>query len=240
LAGRLGRGVARPRERPEHRGDAADWAAWRFGDTLTFAVRTSDLLGAGLRLRLRVQSDVVCLGPLQVQLPHRAQDYGEAVVDLRSRVLPASVPAWSPHQFFGGSECEFECPPAWETPALVFPLARVNDSPLSGVEVSTLARVALSFSVNADPTVLLREAEQFEMPLTYKVADGLLSCMHAPLAPLAACSDAGRGDAEPWGGGAWGGCADGEVTPRRPRRRAPLPGGAKPEPVLPAADVRMV
>jgi len=220
----------------------ADWASWRFGDTLTFAARTCDLLGGGMRLRLRVQSDV-CLGPLQVQFPHTEQDLGEAVVDLRKRVLPASVASWSAPPFLGGAECEFDCPPSWETPALVFPLSHVSDSPHGGMEVNVLGKVAISFSLNTDPEALMREADQAEMPLTYKVADSLFACMQTPLAPLAVCGVGARDgeiDGAPWGSDVAWSCGDEAVTPRpRPRKQLAQ------QPVLPGAPpavpgVRMV
>jgi len=209
------------------RGSDAEWAAWRFGDTLTFAARASDLLDSGMRLRLHVQSDV-CLGPVQVQMPHSTQDLGEAVVDLRHRVFPAAVASWSPPPFLNGIDCEFEAETSWETPALVFPLASINDSPMSGVEVSVPANVALSFSVNVDPEVLMREVDEASRPLPYKVARDLVSC----LTPLTLCSAGGQaGDTMSWAteAAAWG-CSDSAVTPRPRERRFP-----QSLPVLPKA-----
>lgn len=201
------------------RASPAEWASWRFGDTLTFAARARDLLDSGMRFRLHVQSDV-CLGPVSVQMPHRAQEFGEAVVDLRHRVLPVAVPAFSTPPFLGGIDCEFESQPSWDTPALVFPLSHVSDSPHSGVEVSTLAKVALSFSLNVDPEVLMREVDAANKPLPYKV---LASCLQVPLAPLALCAGEGNesDEAAAWAAEAvsWG-CADGAVTPR-PCERQP-------------------
>lgn len=201
---------------------SAEWASWRFGDTLTFAVRACDLVDGGMRIRLRVQSDV-CLGPVSVQMPRKAQEFGECVVDLRNKVLPVSVPSWSSPAFLG-VDCEFEPQPSWETPALVFPLSHVSDSPHSGVEVSTLAKVALSFNLNVDPEVLMREVDEASKPLPYKVADHFAACLMAPLAPLPLCSGRG-GDADE--AAAWAveamswGCAGDAVTPRPRERKQP-------------------
>jgi hypothetical protein len=204
---------------PSGAGGPVEWASWRFGDTLTFAVRTTDIIDGGLRLRLRVQSDV-CLGPVQVQMPHSAQDLGEAVVDLRQRVFPVSVPSWSSTPFLGGMECEFQSQPLWETPALVFPLAQVCESALSGPEVNVQARAAISFTLNADPDVLMREVDEAKRPLPYKMAHQLIGCIHrGPVFPLALCSgdDAGEGDCEVAAfaaeARAWA-CSDSAVTPR--------------------------
>jgi len=210
-------------------GDIAESCLWRFGDTLTFAVRPGDLLSGGMTLRLHVQSGMR-LGPLHVEMPHSVQDLGEAVIDLRRRVLPACVPSWPPgwepdcglpgdrdDWRPGGAECELECPPAWETPALVVPLTRLDKSPLSGVAVSIVARVALSFSVNVDPMALLREIEDAEKPLKDKFADRLAACLLAPLTPLSVCGGLTVGAASK-ASSAWGLSADRQFTPRPHRR----------------------
>jgi len=196
----------------------SEWAAWRFGDTLTFAARACDLLDGGMRLRLRVQSEA-CLGPVQVQMPHSSQDLGDAVVDLRQRVFPVASSSWSPPPYLNGIECEFEHQPTWETPAIVFPLSHVSDSPISGVEVSIPAKVALSFSLNVDPEVLMREVDQASKPLPYKVVDQVVSTI---LAPLALCGAAQDRHGETL---AWASCSvdasDGAVTPPPRERRQP-------------------
>lgn len=193
---------------------------WRFGDTLTFAARPRDLLHGGMTLQLHVQSGVR-LGPWDVDMPHSNQDFGEVVVDLRRRVLPACVPSWSPppcnwqHGLAppgddddwrpgGGMDAELECPAAWESPALLVPLMRVSKSPLSGVEVSVVARVAISFSLNIDPQVLLKELEDAEKPLKDRFTDRFAACLRAPLTPLGVCGwEANKKVGPPaWGHGA--------------------------------------
>jgi len=148
---------------------------WRFGDTLTFAAHLGDILGAGLRLQLSARSDVY-LGPLQVQLA-RAQELGEAVLDLRRQLLPACEPAASRGLGgdFGGSGR-----PEWRTPALLVPLTRVGESDHGGVQVTVVGRVVLSVSVNTNPEALLRRAEESERPLVDKVVDPVVRCIQAP------------------------------------------------------------
>lgn len=59
--------------------------------------------------------------------------------------------------------------PWWETPVLVVPLTTVGEDTHGGLEVSVVARVALSFTVNTSPQMLLRAAEEAELPLAGKV-----------------------------------------------------------------------
>lgn len=201
------RAPALPRARSPAVPTAADAqsSTWRFGDTLTFPVRPGDLLNGGLMLQLRMQSGVR-LGPWQVEMPHSAQDFGEAVVDIRHRVLPSCVPsrcpqpvgcAWGPGRAPPGwasedwrpdPECEVERPPLWESPALALPLMRVSRCPHSGVEVAVVARIVVSFSLGSDPAVLLKDIEDAERPLAHLLAARMSSCF----TPLAACgTDAG-------------------------------------------------
>lgn len=180
---------------------------WRFGDTLTFPVRPRDLLNGGLMLQLRMQSGVR-LGPWQVEMPHSAQDFGEAVVDIRHRVLPSCVPsrcpqpvgcAWGPgrappgglEDWRPGPECEVERPPLWESPALALPLMRVSRCPHSGVEVAVVARIVVSFSLGSDPAVLLKDIEDAERPLAHLLAARMSSCF-TPLAACGADADAAK------------------------------------------------
>lgn len=145
--------------------------AWRFGDTLTFAAGLGDILGTGLQLQLCTCRDV-CLGPLQVQLPQK-QDLGEAVLDLRCGVLPMCELAVADGKGgFGGSGR-----PEWATPTLVVPLTRI----VHGAQVEVVARVVLSFSVNADPEALLHEAERVEQTCLEKLA-------HCLKEPTGSCS----------------------------------------------------
>lgn len=144
--------------------------AWRFGDTLTFAARLGDILCGGLQLRLCARSDI-CLGRLQVQLPH-THDLGEAVLDLRHHILPACEPNWviNGSSGFGGSG-----QPAWGTPSLAVPFTHARNSLRSGVsEMSVVAQVVLSFSVNVNPNSLLHEAGKAERPF-------LERCMQVPV-----------------------------------------------------------
>lgn len=189
---------------------------WRFGDTLTFSASVCDLRKGGLRLRLGAASGVQ-LGPWQVDMP-RLQELGEAVLDVQRFVLPACAPVTpivprssprSPVRWegdadagagrtiriegagHGGSLKVGERPPWWETPVLVVPLTMVSDSPHSGAELSVVARLALSFSVNMDPEVLMREADAVERPLVETIEralDRFTRWMDEPVQPFASCS----------------------------------------------------
>lgn len=140
--------------------------AWRFGDTLTFNVGLSDILGEGLWLQLCARSDL-CLGPLQMQLPS-TQELGETMLDLRRRVLPACEPAVSSgNRGFGGTGR-----PEWTSPTLVVPLTRRG----LGSQMAIVARVVVSFSVNVDPEVLLRDARCVEQPFV----ETMTQCLQAP------------------------------------------------------------
>lgn len=172
---------------------------WRFGDTLTFSAQLRDLTSAGLRLRLAAHSDMV-LGLWQVDLPS-SQDFGEAVVSLQRLVLPACVPTIDHGLLgknahgdegdrftFGGGGRLFddgESPVLWwESPILTVPLVSVSESPHSGVEVRTVARVAVSFRINSDPEVLLREAEDSTMTVAdrfERAVDRFARWMQAPV-----------------------------------------------------------
>lgn len=190
---------------------ATSVGVWQFGDTLTFAVRPWELARGGMALQLRVQSGVR-LGPLQLDMPCSANDFGEAVVDLRRRVLPVCVPSWTPLSTQswapasvlpgdpddwkpGAADIELEHPPTWESPALVVPLSRVVTSPHSGVEVVVVARVAVSFIMNNNPAVLLKEMEEAEKPFANRLADHVAACLRAPLLPLTLCSGQARAKA---------------------------------------------
>lgn len=157
---------------------------WRFGDTLTFSAKMCDVLSGGVRLRLSAHSDVV-LGPMQLELP-QDDEVGEAVIDLRRRVLPACAPGRSRATAYGEEDCH-RVYDAWDTPVVVVPLSCVNDNPHSGIEVSVVARVALSFSVSADPEALLREADDTEQPFSHRVErmiEDFSRWMQAPVTSL--------------------------------------------------------
>lgn len=147
---------------------------WRFEDTLTFVAHVpGDLLGDGLRLRLRAHSDFR-LGPLQLELS-RAQELGEAMIDLRRRVLPACVKG---RQRTGASGL------VWESPALLFPLLHVKGGLVpQGDELGSCAsaHVALAFSVSSDPEACLALADLAAKPFSERVADGFVGLMSEPV-----------------------------------------------------------
>eukprot|EP00928_Gymnodinium_smaydae_P018317 TRINITY_DN16979_c0_g1_i2.p1 TRINITY_DN16979_c0_g1~~TRINITY_DN16979_c0_g1_i2.p1 ORF type:complete len:499 (-),score=67.97 TRINITY_DN16979_c0_g1_i2:197-1693(-) len=66
-----------------------DCLPWQFGETLEVPVLVSDIAGQGLRIRLRLHSDLR-LGPLSLNL-EREEELCECVVDLR-RILAACQP----------------------------------------------------------------------------------------------------------------------------------------------------
>eukprot|EP00929_Paragymnodinium_shiwhaense_P103185 TRINITY_DN66508_c0_g1_i1.p1 TRINITY_DN66508_c0_g1~~TRINITY_DN66508_c0_g1_i1.p1 ORF type:complete len:431 (+),score=101.24 TRINITY_DN66508_c0_g1_i1:216-1508(+) len=124
-------------------GACAKECPWRFGDSLTFVANIKDVLGPGLRLKLRAHSDVN-LGPLQLQLASTA-DLGEAAVDLRRRVLPACV------------RKDGAAVAMWESPLLLIPLLHVRGGVVAenhDIGQAT-AHVALVFSMNVDPESIL-------------------------------------------------------------------------------------
>lgn len=120
---------------------------WRFGDALTFMVKIKDVLGPGLRLRLRALSDVT-LGPVQFQLSSVAE-LGEACVDLRRRALPGCVRDAS-KQRPGAAE-------VWQSPVLLIPLSHVRGGQVcEGQELGqSVGHVALAFSLDTDPEEIL-------------------------------------------------------------------------------------
>lgn len=136
---------------------AAAECPWHFGDTLTFTAHLSDLRGAGLRVRLRCQSDVR-LGPLQLELAS-THELGACSVGLRQRVLPACV--LERHREADARACGDGGCRVWESPVLLLPLA-CEDGPV--------AHVAVAFGVTADPDVLMGLASDAERPLVEKVA----------------------------------------------------------------------
>jgi len=170
--------------------------SWCFGDTVTFAGHVKDILREGVRVRLCARSDV-CLGPLHVEFA-RMQDLGEAVIDLRSQVLPACSPisASRGHRKSCGemgiyvANSPFH---VWETPALVVPLTTVRNTPRNGVKVDVVARAAVSFSLNTDPSTLLREADAAERPVVEKMVDRVAQLVQHSIGALS-CHDMGCDD----------------------------------------------
>eukprot|EP00927_Polykrikos_kofoidii_P068170 TRINITY_DN63541_c0_g1_i1.p1 TRINITY_DN63541_c0_g1~~TRINITY_DN63541_c0_g1_i1.p1 ORF type:complete len:622 (+),score=76.23 TRINITY_DN63541_c0_g1_i1:245-2110(+) len=184
--------------------DAVD-CPWRFGDTLTFTGRLADLLGPGLRVRLRGYSEVR-LGPLQVDLPaSRSTDLGEVVVSLRKRVLPACVRSrrCDPDGTggdYGGNHM------IWESPVLLFPLgiAKGDLRPENHEGGGPVSFVAIMFGVTADPELLLRAANTATKPLVQRVAEPLKHFVAEPAAVLlaAAAESCSSGEARSPGKGA--------------------------------------
>ena len=110
---------------------------WRFGDTLTFTARLSDVLRPGL---IRAEKDFH-LGPLQLDFS-KAAEVGIAGVDLKRCVLPACV----------CSPCSSE-DSRWENPPIVVPLYHVHGCLRADGQVlgQPVGHVILSFTVDQDP-----------------------------------------------------------------------------------------
>lgn len=147
-------------------GACARECPWRFGDSLTFVATLQDIVGPGIRLRLRAHSDLT-LGMMQLQWAGVA-DLGETAVDLRRRVLPACV----------GRNKRPNAPKAegsaswWESPVLLIPLLHVRGG-LVGEHYDLnepTGHVAVVFSLNADPEALLAAAEVQERGVTEVLA----------------------------------------------------------------------
>lgn len=121
---------------------------WRFGDTLTFKLNLQDVLGPGLKLKLRAVSDIT-LGPLQLQMS-RVQEVGEACVNLRRRALPGCQPRSSSD----GAQ-------VWGSPVLLVPLSHVKGGVLGDAQLlgDAAATVAVALSVDTDPDTILEAAE---------------------------------------------------------------------------------
>eukprot|EP00928_Gymnodinium_smaydae_P022898 TRINITY_DN19091_c0_g1_i1.p1 TRINITY_DN19091_c0_g1~~TRINITY_DN19091_c0_g1_i1.p1 ORF type:complete len:468 (+),score=91.30 TRINITY_DN19091_c0_g1_i1:171-1574(+) len=136
---------------PSSAGACARECPWRFGDSLTFVAGVQDVLGPGLRLRLRGYSDV-SLGPLQLQLTG-VSELGEAAVDLRQRVLPACVGRGR-----GGARSA-EGVTSFESPVLLLPLLHTRGGVVSADHDlgKATAHVAMVFSLNVDPETILAE-----------------------------------------------------------------------------------
>ena len=113
---------------------------WRFGDTLTFTARLSDVLRPGLTLRLRAEKDFH-LGPLQLNFS-KVAEVGIAGVDLRRCALPACV----------CSPCSSE-DSRWESPPIVVPLYHVRGGLRAEGQAlgQPVGHVTLSFTVDQDP-----------------------------------------------------------------------------------------
>lgn len=126
-------------------GPYAKECPWRFGDTLTFKVRTEDVTGPGLKLSLKVRKDIV-LGPVQFEM--RSNNVGDGALQFTSKILPACVQ--EKHDTTRG--CGL-----WASPVLLVPLAHVPDGLLgAGAKLGeAVAHVAVVFSLDADPEPIL-------------------------------------------------------------------------------------
>lgn len=163
-------------------GDASAFR-WRFGDTITFTASLADVLGPGLQLWLRTESDIR-FGPIQVNLA-QVRDIGMCNVDLRRLVLPAC--ALRSHQ----DNVENQIPDHWDTPMLMFSLTHVIGS---GSDVQALGQaagcVALVFGIDTDPNRLLRAADEATRPLVDRVAAPLKQWIQKPVRWVAAATTA--------------------------------------------------
>lgn len=150
-------------------GVCAEECPWRFGDTLTFVAHLSDVVGHGLVLRLRAESDYF-LGPLEFQGAGGPSEVGETAVDLKRFVLPACV---------GGECCKTHSHSPdivlWETPVLVVPLSHVRGAiRKDGLGIGEpVGHVAFVFCVDADPEQILEASNHVNRPATIVVEDGV-------------------------------------------------------------------
>jgi hypothetical protein len=162
-------GVLKPEDNPT--ASSADFP-WHFGEGLTFTASLADILGPGLQIWLRTDSDLK-LGSFQLNFA-RSADIGVASVDLRGQVLPAFI-----RKELGGSACEAALSAAarstfclWETPVMTLQLTCVslNARPEMCALGEAAARVKLAFGISTDPQLLLEAADVATRPLLYKVA----------------------------------------------------------------------
>eukprot|EP00439_Symbiodinium_sp_Y106_P022870 s7308_g2.t2 len=134
---------------------------WRFDEMLTFTVKVEDLLGPGLKLRLRVLNETQ-LGPFQFQ--GRPADVGEATLELQRRILPSCLqqPLESDKR---------RC--VWTSPLMPVPLAHMRGGIL-GAECKlgqAVAHVTLRFTVDTDPDYLLDLVRPQTLNLEQKLRD---------------------------------------------------------------------
>mmetsp|Transcript_68501 Transcript_68501/g.198720 ORF Transcript_68501/g.198720 Transcript_68501/m.198720 type:complete len:564 (-) Transcript_68501:44-1735(-) len=150
--------------------------SWTFGDTLTFSATRADILGFGVQVWLRTHGEVRLGTLLQVNMSQTCE-VGMCSLDLRRRILPACVPRGSPDSTGGSNELPTTAPAIWESPLMTLPVTHVGggrplgDKPF--VVGETPGQVTLSFSVNMDPDLLLKSAEEASMPLVQRVSQPL-------------------------------------------------------------------
>lgn len=154
-------------------GACARECPWRFGDTLTFVATAEDVMGAGLRFRLRGNSDIF-LGPVQFQLSS-ILDLGEGCVSLRHRVLPACV-----------RDRHCSSADSWESPLLPIPLAHVRGGLASADHGlgEAVAHLMVVFGMDADPEDLLAAVDAKERPVSDILAsraDRVMKWLDTPL-----------------------------------------------------------
>merc|ERR1712137_650128 len=126
-------------------------------DSITFTVHVVDIVSAGLRCNMNMHSQLL-LGPLQIQLHNEI--VGETVLDIRRTVLPACAQ---------GRAVTHDGTTIWQTPVDVVPLTRIDSDPHSGLQLVVVGQVALSFSDNVDPSILIQEATEVARPLAERM-----------------------------------------------------------------------
>lgn len=163
-------------------GSAPSTSPWHFGDTLTFLASGADVLGPGVQVWLRSNSDVN-LGMFQVNLA-QMREIGTCSVNLRTGVLPhCGLRNQGAQAGAGvGSAADLAAPQQiWETPPTVLPLAHVGADNSPYVLAEAAAHVTVTFGVNVDPQALLTLADQKTRPLAERVATPLRQWIQEPV-----------------------------------------------------------
>lgn len=182
---------------------------WRFGDTLTLVLNLEDLLGQGLRLRLRATTDIR-LGPLQLELA-RTCELGECIMNLREHVLPACIHSESCEQDGWGDSVRTDTTnQVWKSPVVLIPISLMNNKECSGISSTSRghavadsfhyenahvvsAHIALSFGVTKEPDMLIKLADKAERSLTEKLASPLKRFAGKPMKlAIAGCARCGE------------------------------------------------
>jgi hypothetical protein len=146
------------------RGAAADDLPWSFDESLTFTASMADILGPGLQVWLRTDSNWQ-LGPLQLNFATSA-DIGVASLDLRGKVLPELL-----RQEPLGAASEVRS--WWEAPVMTLPLTCVsvnNARPDMCALGEAAGHVALVCGISMDPQLLSEAVDVATMPLLDRVA----------------------------------------------------------------------
>mmetsp|Transcript_35976 Transcript_35976/g.111773 ORF Transcript_35976/g.111773 Transcript_35976/m.111773 type:complete len:657 (-) Transcript_35976:112-2082(-) len=182
-------------------GSVPSVSSWHFGDTLTFMASGSDVLGPGVQLWLRSNSDVN-LGVFQVNLA-KMREIGTCSVNLRRDVLPqCALRNQGVQNGVGSAQAADVAGPQqiWETAAMVLPLAHVGADNSPYVLAEAAAHVTVTFGVNVDPQALMRAADDKMRPLAERVATPLRQWIQEPVrwvyeassANCTACEDVPR------------------------------------------------